>query len=193
LRPQMPLKPKIEGAVNKLQLQITKLDTMIAKINERDVSLFKRVVDSMQRHDSDTARILSNELGEVRKISRTLGQSKMALEQVSLRLTSIHDMGDAMAALGPAMASVKSLKTSLGRFVPGADTEINNLQSLLNNIMVESMHENGTGVDVNTGSGSDIDQILMEASAVAEQRVNDKFPSIPTSQYRKASASESEQ
>lgn len=193
LRPQMPLKPKIEGAVNKLQLQITKLDTMIAKINERDVSLFKRVVDSMQRHDSDTARILSNELGEVRKISRTLGQSKMALEQVSLRLTSIHDMGDAMAALGPAMASVKSLKTSLGRFVPGADTEINNLQSLLNNIMVESIHENGTGVDVNTGSGSDIDQILMEASAVAEQRVNDKFPSIPTSQYRKASASESEQ
>jgi division protein CdvB (Snf7/Vps24/ESCRT-III family) len=166
---------------------------MIAKINERDVSLFKRVVDSMQRHDSDTARILSNELGEVRKISRTLGQSKMALEQVSLRLTSIHDMGDAMAALGPAMASVKSLKTSLGRFVPGADTEINNLQSLLNNIMVESIHENGTGVDINTGSGSDIDQILMEASAVAEQRVNDKFPSIPTSQYRKASASESEQ
>lgn len=184
LKPQGPLKPRIETAVNKLQLQTSKLDTMITKLNERDASLFRRVVDSMQRHDTDSAKVLSNELAEVRKISKTLGQAKMALEQVSMRLSTIHDMGDAMVVLGPAIASIKGLKPSLGRFVPGADSEINNMHNLLGSIMTESLQSNSLGVEVNTGGGGDIDQIMMEASAVAEQKVNDKFPSIPAGSFR---------
>lgn len=192
LRPQGPLKPRIETAVNKLQLQTSKLDTMITKLNERDASLFRRVVDSMQRHDTDSAKVLSNELAEVRKISKTLAQAKMALEQVSMRLSTIHDMGDAMVALGPAIASIKGLKPSLGRFVPGADSEINNMQNLLGSIMTESLSSNGIGIELNTEGGGDIDQIMMEASAVAEQKVNDKFPSITAGSFR-ISDSESQQ
>lgn len=192
LRPQGPLKPRIETAVNKLQLQNSKLDAMITKLNERDASLFRRVVDAMQRHDADSAKVLSHELAEVRKISKTLGQAKMALEQVSMRLSTIHDMGDAMVALGPAIASIKGLKPSLGRFVPGADSEISNMQNLLGGLMTESLQSNGLGIEVNTGSGGDIDQIMMEASAVAEQKVNDKFPSIPAGSFR-ISDSESQQ
>ena len=184
LKPQGPLKPRIETAVNKLQLQTSKLDTMITKLNEKDASLFRRVVDSMQRHDTDSAKVLSNELAEVRKISKTLGGAKMALEQVSMRLSTIHDMGDAMVALGPAMTSIKGLKPSLGRFVPDADSEINNMHNLLGSIMTESLQSNGLGIEVNTGGGGDIDQIMMEASAIAEQKVNDKFPSIPAGSYR---------
>ena len=185
LAPQGPLKPRIETAANRLQLQISKLDTIVTKLNERDASLFRRVVDAVQRHDTDTTKVLSNELAEVRKVSRTLGQAKMAFEQVSMRLSTIHDMGDVMVALGPAITSIKSLKPGLGRFVPGADSEINTLQTLLNGIMMESLQSSsGPGIEVDTGSGSDIDQIMMEASAVAEQKMNDKFPSIPSSSYR---------
>jgi division protein CdvB (Snf7/Vps24/ESCRT-III family) len=184
LRPQGPLKPRIETAVNKLQLQTSKIDTMVTKLNERDASLFRRVVDAMQRHDADSAKVLSNELAEVRKISKTLGGAKMALEQVSMRLSTIHDMGDAMVALGPAMASIKGLKPSLGRFVPGADSEISNMHNMLGSIMTESLQSNGLGIEVNAGGGADIDQIMMEASAVAEQKVNDRFPSIPSGSYR---------
>jgi len=184
LRPQSPLKPKIETAVNKLQLQTSKLDTMITKLNERDASLFRRVVNAMQRHDADTAKVLSNELAEVRKVSTTLGNAKLSLEQVSMRLSTIHDMGDAMVALGPAMSSIKGLKPSLGRFVPGADGEINNMQTLLSGIMVESLQGSAVGIELNAGSGGDIDQIMIEASAVAEEKVNDKFPSIPSGSFR---------
>jgi division protein CdvB (Snf7/Vps24/ESCRT-III family) len=184
LATQGPLKPRLETASNKLQLQISKLDAIVTKLNERDASLFRRVVDAVQRHDTDTTRVLSNELAEVRKVSRTLGQAKMAFEQVSMRLSTIHDMGDIMVALGPAITSIKSLKSGLGRFVPGADSEINTMQTLLNGIMMDSLQGSGSGIEINTGSGSDIDQIMMEASAVAEQKMNDKFPSIPASSFR---------
>lgn len=184
LATQGPLKPRLETASNKLQLQISKLDAIVTKLNERDASLFRRVVDAVQRHDTDTTRVLSNELAEVRKVSRTLGQAKMAFEQVSMRLSTIHDMGDIMVALGPAITTIKSLKPGLGRFVPGADSEINTMQTLLNGIMMESLQGSSTGIEINTGSGNDIDQIMMEASAVAEQKMNDKFPSIPASSFR---------
>jgi len=46
------------------------------------------------------------------------------------------------------------------------------------------LQSSGPGIEVNTGSGSDIDQIMMEASAVAEQKMNDKFPSIPAGSFR---------
>ena len=184
LATQGPLKPRLETASNKLQLQISKLDAIVTKLNERDASLFRRVVDAVQRHDTDTTRVLSNELAEVRKVSRTLGQAKMAFEQVSMRLSTIHNMGDIMVALGPAITSIKSLKPGLGRFVPGADSEINSMQTLLNGIMMESLQGGSSGIEINTGSGSDIDQIMMEASAVAEQKMNDKFPSIPASSFR---------
>ena len=184
LATQGPLKPRLETASNKLQLQISKLDAIVTKLNERDASLFRRVVDAVQRHDTNTTKVLSNELAEVRKVSRTLGQAKMAFEQVSMRLSTIHDMGDIMLALGPAITSIKSLKPGLGRFVPGADSEINTMQTLLNGIMMESLQGSGPGIEINTGSGSDIDQIMMEASAVAEQKMSDKFPSIPASSFR---------
>ena len=184
LAAQGPLNPWLETASNKLQLQISKLDTIVTKLNERDASLFRRVVDAVQRHDTDTTKVLSNELAEVRKVSRTLGQAKMAFEQVSMRLSTIHDMGNVMVALGPAIASIKSLKPGLGKFVPGADSEINTMQTLLNGIMMESLQSSGSGIEVNTSSGSDVDQIMMEASAVAEQNMNDKFPSIPAGSFR---------
>jgi division protein CdvB (Snf7/Vps24/ESCRT-III family) len=184
LATQGPLKPRLETASNKLQLQISKLDAIVTKLNERDASLFRRVVDAVQRHDTDTTKVLSNELAEVRKVSRTLGQAKMAFEQVSMRLSTIHDMGDIMLAVEPAITSIKSLKPGLGRFVPGADSEINTMQTLLNGIMMESLQGSGSGIEINTGSGNDIDQIMMEASAVAEQKMNDKFPSIPASSFR---------
>jgi division protein CdvB (Snf7/Vps24/ESCRT-III family) len=183
LRPQGPLKPRLETAVNKLHLQTSKLDTMIAKLNERDAALFRRIVDATHKHDSDAARALSNELAEVRKISKTLNQSKMALEQVQLRLNTIHDLGDAMVTLGPAMASIRGLKSGLSQFLPGADGELGNMQNMLNGIMMESLQGSNTNFEMNTGSGADIDQIMMEASAIAEQKVNDRFPSIPSASY----------
>lgn len=184
LTPPGPLKPRIETAVNKVQLQISRLDALVTKLNERDASLFRRVVDSVQRHDTHATKVLSNELAEVRKISRTLGQSKMALEQVSMRLSTIHEMGDVMVALGPAITSIKGLKPSIGKFVPDADSEINNMQTMLSGIMTESLQSSSLQIEVNTAFGNDIDQIMMEASAVAEQKMNDKFPSIPSGSFR---------
>ena len=180
VKPQGALKPRISTAVNQLQVQISKTDSMLGKLHERDAQLFQRVVTAMQQHDTSTSRVLSNELAEIRKVTKMLGNARMSLEQVQLRLTTIHDLGDAMVAIGPAMSTMKGLKSSLGKFMPDADSELNSMTQTLNGLMMDSLAGDSFSMESDTSS-EETDKILQEASAVAEQQIGDKFPSVPSS------------
>ncbi|MFM7795836.1 MAG: Snf7 family protein [Candidatus Nitrosotenuis sp.] len=179
VKPQGALKPRIQNAVNKLQLQISKMDSMLNKLHERDAQLFKRIVAAMQQHDTSASRVLSNELAEIRKVTKMLGNARMALEQVQLRLTTIHDLGDAMVAIGPAMSTMKGLKSSLGRFMPEADAELNSMTQTLSGLMMDSLAGDAFNVGSDVSS-EETEKILQEASAVAEQQIGDRFPSVPS-------------
>jgi len=179
VKPQGALKPRIQTAVNKLQLQISKMDSMLNKLHERDAQLFKKIVAAMQQHNTSASKVLSNELAEIRKVSKMLGNARMALEQVQLRLTTIHDLGDAMVAIGPAMSTMKGLRSSLGRFMPEADSELNAMTQTLGGLMMDSLA--GDAFNMNSDvSNEETDKILQEASAVAEQQIGERFPSVPS-------------
>ena len=178
-KPQGPLKPRIQAAVNGLQVQISKMDSMLNKLRERDQKLFQRVVAAMQQHDTSTSRVLSNELAEIRKVTKMLGNMRMALEQSQLRLTTVHDLGDAMIALQPAMGTMKGLKSQLGKFMPEADAELNAMTQTLNGLMMDSLAGDSFGME--DVSNEETASILREAAAVAEHQVGEQFPSVPSS------------
>ncbi len=179
VKPQGALKPRIQNAVNKLQVQTTKMDTMLTKLDQRDQQLFKRVVTSVQQHDTSASKVLSNELAEIRKVKKMLGGARMSLEQVQLRLSTIHDLGDAMVAIGPAMNTMRGLQSSLGKFMPEADSELNAMTQTLNGLMTDSLSGDAFNMESDV-SNEETDKILQEASAVAEQQIGDKFPSVPS-------------
>ena len=179
LKPQGALKPRIQNAVNKLQAQTSKMDVMLNKLEQRDQQLFQRVVVAVQNHDKSASAVLSNELVEVRKVKKTLGNARMSLEQVQLRLSTIHDLGDAMVAIGPAMGTMKSLQGSLGKFMPEADSELNSMTETLNGLMVDSISGDSFNME-SDASSEETNKILQEASAVAEQQAGEKFPTVPS-------------
>ena len=179
VKPQGALKPRIQTAVNKLQVQVSKMDVMLTKLRERDQQLFNRIVTAMQQHDATQSRVLSNELAEIRKVTKMLGNARMSLEQVQLRLTTIHDLGDAMVAIGPEVSTMKGMKSSLGRFMTEADSELSSMTQTLNGLMVDSLSGDSFNVEPDV-SNEETEKILQEASAVAEQQVGDRFPSVPS-------------
>ena len=179
VKPQGALKPRIQNAVNKLQVQTTKMDAMLTKLDQRDQQLFKRVVTSVQQHDTSASKVLSNELAEIRKVKKMLGGARMSLEQVQLRLSTIHDLGDAMVAIGPAMNTMRGLQSSLGKFMPEADSELNSMTQTLNGLMTDSLSGDAFNMESDV-SNEETEKILQEASAVAEQQTGDKFPSVPS-------------
>ena len=179
VKPQGALKPRIQTAVNKLQVQTSKMDVMLTNLHQRDQQLFDRIVTAMQSHDTQASRVLSSELAEVRKVSRVLGNTRNSIEQVQLRLTTIHDLGDAMVAIGPAMSTMKSLKPTMSKFMPEADSELNSMTETLNGLMVDSLSGDSFEVQ-DSAMNEETNAILQEAEAVAEQQTDENFPSVPT-------------
>ena len=178
VRPKGALKPRVEMAVKRLQTQISKLDNMLTKLRQRDEQIFKRIVVSTQQHDTHTSKVLSNELVEVRKVSKVLGNARMALEQIELRLTTFHDLGDTVVTIMPTIGLMKSLKSSLVKFMPEADQEVNRMTEMLGGLMTDTFSADSSfGIETSTNAESE--KILQEAAAVAETAVNEKFPSMP--------------
>ena len=62
-----PLKPQVELAKNKIQTQNQKLAYMLDKLRLKERSLFNQVVATMQKHDIQQGKMLSNELGTSQK------------------------------------------------------------------------------------------------------------------------------
>ena len=178
LRPKGPLKPRMEQAVKRLQTQIGKLDGMITKLKQRDEKLFKRIVDYTQQHDLTDSRVLSKELAEVRKVTKLLGNARIALEQIELRLSTFHDLGDTVVTIMPTIGLMKSLRSSLVQFMPEADRELSGMTDMLSGLMTDTFHSGDFGID-SAVTDEESEKIIQEAAAVAEAAVNDKLPSMP--------------
>jgi division protein CdvB (Snf7/Vps24/ESCRT-III family) len=181
IKPQTPLKPRIEEAQKKLQMQITKLDSISGRMQEKDNVIFKRVVLAMQSHDSQHARVLSGELSQIRKMNKMVTSAKLALEQIQLRLNTITELGDVVVTLSPAMSVIKGLQGGLSGMMPEADQSFGQISELLGNIITDSGQMPNAEIGTVMNSNDDTLRIMEEASAVVEMNMKNKFPDLPTS------------
>jgi division protein CdvB (Snf7/Vps24/ESCRT-III family) len=183
---QTPLKPRIEEAQKKLQMQIAKLEGMSSKMQEKDKVIFSRIVKAIQNHDSHYGKLLSGELSQIRKMIKMIDSAKTAFEQIQLRLNTITEMGDVVFTLGPAVNAIKGIQGGLSSMMPQADQSFEQISDLLGNIMTGSSQMSAsTGID---SSSIKLDEeamdILQEATSLVEENTRDKFPDLPLSKDR---------
>jgi division protein CdvB (Snf7/Vps24/ESCRT-III family) len=179
---QTPLKPRIEEAQRKLQIQISKLDSISNKMQEKDKVIFSRIVNAMQNHDSHYAKVLSGELSQIRRTNKMVNSAKLAFEQIQLRLNTMTELGDIVVTLSPAMSVIKGIQGGLKTMLPEADQSFGQISDLLGGIMSGSsqMATAEIGTKELTFDEEAI-KIIEEASAIVEEDTRDKFPDLPLS------------
>jgi division protein CdvB (Snf7/Vps24/ESCRT-III family) len=188
VRAQKPLKPRIDSTKNTIQLQNQKLETTLEKLKGKEKSLFNQIVSNVQKHDMPQGKMLSNELAQVKKTTKMVSQFKIALEQVQFRLESTSDIGDVMSAVGPAMGALTRVKSGMSDIMPDIRAELGEVNGVFGDIVMNAGKIGDTSFVLNS-SGEETENILAEASAVAEQRMNDNFPDIPVGKFSNTSRS----
>ena len=178
VKPPGPLKPRLDFAVRRIELQTQKLDQATERFSQRDKSIFARIVDSYTKHDTARANVFANELAEVRKMERLIINAGLALEQIVLRLRTVTELGDVVSTLGPAVGVLRSVRAGLASVFPEAENELGEIGNLLSGIMIEAGQSSGMTLNFDTVN-EDAQRILTEASTVAEQRIKEKFPELP--------------
>ena len=179
VRPPGPLKPRLDAATRGIDVQVQKLDQTSNRFSERDKQLFSRLVDAYEKHDMTRAHIFANELAELRKMEKMTLQARMALEQISLRMRTMTELGDIAVTLAPIIGVVQNVKRAIASISPAASRELGSIGDLLNGIALDAGVISGMSISFDTvNEGSQ--KILTEAATIAEQRMKTKFPDLPT-------------
>jgi len=178
VKPQAPLKPRMDDALKRLELQVNKLDQSSERFSQKDRSLFAKLVDAYAKHDTAHANIYANELAEVRKMAKLVMNARLALDQVMLRMRTCSEFGDIVANLGPAISVLRSVGSCMGGVLPEAEGELGEIGNMLSGLMFDAGLNSGTTMNFDSVN-EDAARILTEAATVAEQRVNANFPELP--------------
>ncbi len=179
ISPPPPIKQKLARALYRLRVQGNKLEYVIAKMKERDQALFEKVVKAQIDKDQARAAMYAAELAELRKMTKALMMAKIAVERITLRLETILIVGDTLAGLAPVVAVVKDIRKYLTAVVPEIGIELAEIGELLESVMMESgeFHDWTTMPSVYSEEAK---KILEEAAIVAEQRMKEYFPELPS-------------
>ncbi len=178
VKPPGPLKPRMDFAVRRIELQVQKLDQATERFTQRDKAIFARIVDAYSKHDTSRANVFANELAEVRKMERLIINARLALEQIVLRLRTVSELGDVVSTLGPAVGVLRTVRSGLVSVFPEAENELGEIGNMLSGIMIEAGQGSGMTLNFDTVN-EDASKILTEAATVAEQRIKEKFPDLP--------------
>ena len=178
VKPASPLKPRIDTAIRGLQAQTNKLEQLSARLTERDKNIFAKVVDAYTKHDQAHASIYANELAEIRKMSKMILQSELALEQIVLRLQTVEELGDVVVSLSPAMSVIRRVGKGIAGIMPEAEGELGEIGELLSGVLMEAGQSSGGMLNFDT-MNDESTKILGEAATIAEQRMKERFPDMP--------------
>ncbi|MBS7619997.1 hypothetical protein KEJ21_05055 [Candidatus Bathyarchaeota archaeon] len=178
VRPPPPLKPRIDNAIRRIEAQIQRLDQASKHFDARDKTLFNDIVNAMVKHETNRANILASELAEIRKMEKMVIKSKLALEQIVLRLSTVTELGDISVTLLPAINVLRDIRAGMGSISPQIERELGDISNILSSIMMDAGAVTGSSLNFEASS-ADSQKILEEAATIAEERMKETFPELP--------------
>ncbi|MGD8505957.1 MAG: Snf7 family protein [Candidatus Bathyarchaeota archaeon] len=179
VRPPGQLKPRLDYAIKRINIQIQKLDKATDRFSQRDKFIFAKIVDAYSKHDTTRAQVFATELAQLRKMEQMIMHARLALEQIILRLSTVSELGDVVSTLAPTVGVMRSVRNNMTAIFPEAERELGNIGNLLSGIVVDAGQTTGMNIDFQTAS-DDSQKILNEAATVAEQKVKKRFPELPS-------------
>ncbi len=180
VKPDTPIKNKIENAQNKLELQITKLAGISAKLQKKHDLIFEKIVNAQKSNNHAYAKAYAIELQEIRKMNNMVSNAKLSMEQINIRLNTVSELGDVIVTLSPCMSVIKGLGVSLGGIMPQANSSMQDLSKILGDVLSSSaVGQQDTTLLTREGSADTV-AILEEAQAVIEGQTKENIPDIPS-------------
>jgi division protein CdvB (Snf7/Vps24/ESCRT-III family) len=161
-------KGKIAIALREIEGQRKELDLLKVRLTERRQKLFEIAVRSLGEKNKAKAAVYATEHAEVRKVFRVVEASELALTQVSLRLQSITEIGDAMFHMDTAFKSLRHVSKEMQGVIPAFDAA----STEINSTLAETMAQMGQispniNIDIRT-EGSE--ELVAQARRYAEEQ-----------------------
>lgn len=189
-KPSVGLKEQISTVTQRLDAQTRTLDGAVQRFQNRDAEIYNRVVKALAQHDTARANILATELAEIRKVEKMLSHASLGLQSMSMRLSTVSELGDVVAVLSPAKSMINNIRTEMCGIMPEASQELGNIGNILNDIVSQTCQGSDMQVDAVRATPEAM-EILQEAEVAAARKIEEQFPTfIPEKQIQKRTSME---
>ena len=179
VKPDEPLKNKVDFAQKKLQFQITKLEGINEKLQTKHDAIFEKIVNAQRNNKSRYAHAYAGELAQVRKMKNMVSGARLSMEQIKLRLDTVSELGDVVVTLSPCMSIIKGLTPSLSGIMPDANASMQDLSQILGDVMSGSSMDVGGSLSASTETNADTLAILEEAHNAIAGQAKSSIPDVP--------------
>jgi division protein CdvB (Snf7/Vps24/ESCRT-III family) len=179
VKPEAALKNKIEGAGKKMEEQILRLEQAHNKLKQNHERIFKKIVEAKLTRNESKARTYATELIEIRKVRDRIGNAKLSMEQIKIRLSTVSELGDIVVTLSPCMSLIKGLAPSISTLLPQMHSSMENLTSTLGDMITDSSLTEES-MTPTYQENEETEAILKEAHDVLEGRTLSSIPEPPT-------------
>ena len=180
VKPEAPLKNRLDTAQKKLQLQITRLAEIDTKLQQKNNAIFEKIVSSKKANNETYAKVYANELAEIRKHQKMINNAKLSMEQIQIRLNTVSELGDVVVTLSPCMSLIKGLSTSLGGMMPTVSDSMQDLSNMLGDIVTGSSITHDGSLGQMDTMNSDATAILEEAQSIVSENTRQSMPDPPS-------------
>ena len=181
IKPEEPIKNKIDFAQKKLEFQITKLEGINEKLQKKHDMIFEKIVNAQRNNKTGYAQAYAGELAQVRKMKNMVSGAKLSMEQIKLRLSTVSELGDVVITLSPCMAIIRGLAPSLKGIMPDANASMQDLSQILGDVMSGSSINMGESMSIGVEANADTLAILEEAHSVIAGQTKSIIPEVPDS------------
>jgi len=181
VRPEAPLKNKIDFAQKKIEFQISKLEGINEKLKKKHDMIFEKIVNAQRNNKNSYAHAYAGELAQVRKMKNMVSGAKLSMEQIKLRLDTVSELGDVVVTLSPCMSIIRGLAPSLRGIMPEANASMQDLSKILGDMMSGSSVNMGDTMSIGAEPNADTLAILEEAHSVIVGQTKSTIPEVPES------------
>jgi division protein CdvB (Snf7/Vps24/ESCRT-III family) len=182
VNPSEPIKTKLESSIRRVEIECQRLDQSYERLQKQDKILFDKAVECYKEHDKKRASIYAAEIAENRKIQKMVLQAKLALEVVALRGRTSTELGDVAVSLMPVVETLNGIQEGIATIAPQTEKSIGDMDGLLNGMVID-MGLVVTDPFSFESSNEDTSRILGEAQTIAESKMSNSFPALPSNPF----------
>ena len=158
--------------------QLGRLKTLDKRFASMESLYLQQITASFKTGNNPRARILANELSNVKKLRRTTQHTGMALEALVIRFSTMNEFAMILDTIDPTVDMIKGIQAELSKAIPAANDALSEVSSVTSDVLA-SANVRASDTKISTPMDADALSILNEIEGALETEAKAKLPEIP--------------
>lgn len=169
---------QINNATSVVYNQLSRLKTLDNRFASMEAYYLDQVTASIKIGNNGRARILANELANLKKVRRTTQHTGIALEALVIRFSTLNEFAMVLDTIDPTVDMIKGIQEDLKRAVPQAGQALSDVSSITSEVLASANVRSDLG-KVSTPMDQAAFDILSEIEGALETEAKAKLPEVP--------------